>query len=758
MSIWKMTLIYLIIVHVGYWLFGAALIGRCEDQGDRVWTFHRPHWYAAYFIGLVVNCIAAFVANQFMHVVLTPLVLCVVSLALAALMWGGVKLARREETADGESIVTDQPANDVANPWSILSLVMLSAVASIFASRHGRMLWKSLDADSELDCDSFVYHLPFGRMISEGHFPSEIGRSVIFEIESAYPPLFYFVYGLNAMIDHAGFDLTFAAPKITVFLVNAFACLTLFRFVRDRLGVTRQFALMAVFPIVLTMSTAPNLQALTTLYLMLGLYYSWPWLNGPRDESRGILWAGVPGGEIPESGMGRSLSYVVGAMCWVGCYWTNYVGLVLVGLFLGGVTVVQLWSLRRGLRRLTMSAGFRLALVIVAVLIAPHLLRNWMVIGNPIYPALGGHDMTAFFLEHRVGQHIDVQWKQLSRSFVAGLPLTPLLIGALASVFFLKGSSVAARVVMFILFAGFCLVWVKFLHIRQSPFGRYLYPISVPAAAVVAAHWDRAWRDSDRGSLVSVLYPIVFVYWIMEEVPEPILFLVAVLLIVVGLPLLCLNSGAWTKDPVSKLGTGVALAISFVALTFALTRFVSLGAVGWAIATGIGYCVSLCVTAWIIGRVRGGPSKSALNFSSRVAWALMLSLSFAMLSWRANVRYFNGTPRMKAAMDFVWMNTQLPQDAVVMTFETRLFTLDRKVVPADSLKVEPFYLAQGNAESAAVLRKLGVTHIYISSDYSWKPFDDHPLITSARENPFFRLIHQTETGWVAELVNSQRND
>ena len=59
-----------------------------------------PHWIAAYPLGLALNCIAAFVLNQFFGIELATGVLILVAIAMAAVVVLAVHLFRPGTTGE----------------------------------------------------------------------------------------------------------------------------------------------------------------------------------------------------------------------------------------------------------------------------------------------------------------------------------------------------------------------------------------------------------------------------------------------------------------------------------------------------------------------------------------------------------------------------------------------------------------------------------------------------------------------------------
>ena len=275
------------------------------------------------FLGLVPNVILAFCVNQFggIHLSLGFLVL------LAALLLAVcVVLVRNANAYTCPAIAKSEKRQN----WSIGDFALLGIIVVVFARRY------AFD-QSLIDWDMQMYHLPLAQQIRDGHFPRDIGRSYIQQMEAAYPPLFYFVNGLNAHIRQP--DVTFLMPRVVVMIVDALSCVVTFCLARDCLKINRRLALIAVFVTSLlincdpqTLRVNPNVQSVTTLYFMLAMYYSWSAFRLEVDGGKNSDW-----------------TFVLAALFWTGCYWNNYLGLPLVGLFFLGVGASEILS--RGLRK-----------------------------------------------------------------------------------------------------------------------------------------------------------------------------------------------------------------------------------------------------------------------------------------------------------------------------------------------------------------------------------------------------------------------
>lgn len=93
---------------------------------------------------------------------------------------------------------------------------------------------------------------------------------------------------------------------------------------------------------------------------------------------------------------------------------------------------------------------------------------------------------------------------------------------------------------------------------------------------------------------------------------------------------------------------------------------------------------------------------------------------------------------------FEWSNDNIPENAKILTFETRLYYLEREVLPADSQLVKRIYQTDSLIEGLQTLKDLNTTHVMIN------PFwETHPLwyssiiIRNINEKECFTLIYQS---------------
>jgi hypothetical protein len=241
----------------------------------------------------------------------------------------------------------------------------------------------------------------------------------------------------------------------------------------------------------------------TSAFVELGLTFyatlaAWHALRWARSRARTLAWAG----------------FCVGAAAG-----TKYLGLICGGVFLAAAVPVALAQRR--------AWGLACATGIAIATGGAWYLRNWLVAGNPVYPAFfGGKWWTPFaqqMYDSTVG-HFGVGHGILR------LPILPLdlivhgnafdrgqYVGTAIFVFAVLALIVersAAGVLLFIAAAAYCVVWVE-----QSAQARYLLPPLAILAAVAgagAARWLRA--DAKRRLATFCVLALAGVAWFASSV------------------------------------------------------------------------------------------------------------------------------------------------------------------------------------------------------------------------------------------------
>jgi hypothetical protein len=526
--------------------------------------------------------------------------------------------------------------------------------------------------------------------------------------------LLYFIYGLAQFVETP--DVTTAAPKITGIIVNGALCVMCYGLCRDRFRLTRVAALGGAMSCAIVINVIPNMQSLMNVFLLLAIYESWDLLTPSARVSRGqCLLCGI---------------------AWAGAYWANYTGFIIAGLFVVGVAA---WLVYARIDRRIRPLAFRplvIAGVVGTVLVSVHMIRNWLVAGNPIYPAMfgviGGRGVSPWYLEHfTYTKTIDPRWHEIYVSYLLSMPQSTLLVAgaALALLMHRPSISTAWRAVFVVMFAGYYVVWVTLLQVFTAAIFRYPYALVGPASAIVVAQLQSAARRTTWARLLGVVALIAIT--------------------ATSLPKLSIGS-ALTPDTIAiikarAIGFYVVVGLIVVAWALSLRRWAKVDRRfnrRWVGAlVGVVFVSFLVLTEWRRDLVNGGSLRgqtTPIHYAVIGVWLAVLCVVFFLqrstsrlpARWATvmAIVFFCGTlmvgfqPRqfnlakLPVDTDIAWINRFVPAGSVLLTLETRLYFLEHGFFPADHHELEPFYRAQDARTARDELKKLGVTHIYYNSN------------------------------------------
>jgi len=723
-------------LHAMYWVLGALVLTR--RLGSHTDPFGAGStWIAAWAIGLSLHLPVVFTLNQLVGLSLSPAWLlgsAGVLIALAAIALPRDPGARRPPTHDERS---------PAHGWALPAAVGLAAVVAVFADRHLLMLFSPLQ-----DWDSFLYHLPYGRLVAAGTFPADIAPDYA-HVAAAYPPLFYFLYGLNFhLVDSVTtIDLTYVAPKTMVVIVDALLCGATWSLARRRLGLGRVTSALALLWLVLLLNWKPNIQSVTVLFCVLALDQSWP------------------GAWATRSGAGRSgpPDWVAGAVLWAGCAWSNYTGLFLTGAFFAGLLVVRALPARDTARSPWLEPA-----ALVGVLLAPFLVRNWIVAGNPVFPALldviGGVGATPWWLANdHVLRNAPTTRASLPLAFHDARGAAPVILAAFGALAAARTCDRATRVVPAVLVGGFVLVWLVLLQPTWAVAWRHLQPV-VPVAAVLAASaLERASRHGGWSGVASVSHwPVLAVMTALA--PQTRGAFAASLALAVALPLAAFAASRRIRASCPPGFVAIWLVFVAAAMTAAidLDTISSVHSPRWLVPPWPWLVVPV-VAAWLAVTVASVARDRSIRASVRPREGRGLSgraLAALLVGVVGVVAFVRFEPsgftdyRLDIRQDLEWMNRHLPEDAVVLTLEDRLFTLERRSVQASHYSLEAFYEATSPAESLAELQRRGITHVYLTRSPIFRQqgfFFAKRMLFPRRGNPYVELLHASPTGAVVAV-------
>ncbi len=733
------TWLLLLALHLLYWSVGAIwIVGLLP--ATRLFSLRSPGWFTAYWLGLFFHSTLAFILNQYFEVSVSLLGLVLQALHVLVIS----AFVFRKIFSNARTPLQIEP-----QPWRWDEVGLAALVATVWALRHA-------PTGPLTDFDMPMYHLPFAQTIAEGQFPSEMGRSLLGQFEAAYPQLIYFFYALNLFVESP--DLTWLGPRLWIAVVNGCTCITAYYFARQRLKLDAVWALLTSLTTALFLNTIPNNQSYTTLFLTLAVYYSWE-AFAPRIGDKSIK----PGGDAPVA----NESFVLAALFWSGCYWCSYVGLPLTGIYFLGLLAGEAWS-RVRLREPSIDLAKWLgACLTIAFCLFPHMLRNWLALGNPIYPGLlgilGGSEITEWFLAHRPagGSPMEKDWTYLPEALWRAAPMAQIILCGAASVMHRSTLRQSSRVLLFVVFLGFLVLWFEKLHFDSSANWRYLFPLSPLATAAVMALLAHLWRDPrlpqllGSGCVIGMCCLLALPHqlsanpWFLERPTWMAgLHLLLIGLLIVGLPLLITRlRKVWTESTLPPDSSRHVLLV-FLVVVFVISagwsRSLAAADLSWAI-------IALLVVgaAALIARVAEAAPRYREGTAAALVGLAAIGVYYTNTNWKQADKY-----ALPIKEDVTWLNENLSSKDLILTFESRLFELKQNWIPIDDYRMEQVYLAESEFEAVQRLRQVGVTHFYFSTEAGnvpWASFRDEVAFLSPQGSEYAELVHQSDTGYVVKV-------
>ena len=406
-----------------------------------------------------------------------------------------------------------------------------------------------------------------------------------------------------------------------------------------------------------------------------------------RGESRG-------GGVITLSGIFLGLAY-----------WISYTGTVLLACVF---TLLILLSVAAACGKRVFPSWLQLKprefilLFFPAILIAtPHMLRNYVMLGNPIYPALyrllGGAWINNWSIAHLIPRVVPAhffffrpRWELFHEGFFIQLLFFLFLF---SRPWYKNGKC--------LFLASFCVLYVMF-HIKFLTWPRgsgistkLLLPSLIPMSLFAGERLNLILRRKIplwQGAVILALVPLwAIVIW---------------------------------RDEMISLGIRDHLSLThpkdMIHLVWALSTDFDKILIWISIALGL-------VSAKVMGKTAGRMSAALLLFAltcrpfGECAHQLALHLQEYMHS--PSYSFWNAAVFPFYFPEAAWLDNNLPPDAVIGSLDNRTSIYPRRVFPLDSPLLWPMYQGMDIAQCIALLRQNGVTHLCLS-DHTTKP---HPL-------------------------------
>jgi hypothetical protein len=531
--------------------------------------------------------------------------------------------------------------------------------------------------------DFYLYHWHFTRALYEtGTLPLNVSPSY-FEYQYASPPLNFLLYADIAVL--LG-ELSQLGPRLVPLLAAAGIALVAWRIALVNLRVSPGAALVSgAFAIFggyyMEAIGQENTDTLSTFFSLAGMYWLWR-----RDLSP----------------MARVLG---GGLLLAGGYWGRYDGLGAIGV---AVAVLFLTAVAERIRRRPARAELAIAaggLLLAMVWIAPHLARNLVLFGNPLYPAFG----------HLIGGHLIDPWSWANTlQYSSAVPFYGLPSGW----------------------------WMQPLS---------AFPETAPAIAVVAVASVPAFIAARRGDLAPAQLVVAAVLWgaaslLFLRIPDDgdrerhLLLLVALAGPLLGL--LVDQSLRWSRLAICCLLALAALTGWFVLIDHDRK---------FEVAASL-LVLLLVIVAWRSWRLRGA---RLVHGPPRLELALLFICPFLLLTVTTVGVHHGIGPFGPAGLlslpeaDFM---ASLPGPVRYLTFEDRSEMLRGQPFPGDHPSLERFYIDRlDGAAGVAALKSLGVRYVYWYTPSALHPLTPtlmyaSPLFAELDDPALFRRVYVSQPG------------
>ena len=359
-------------------------------------------------------------------------------------------------------------------------------------------------------------------------------------------------------------------------------------------------------------------------------------------------------------------------------YWTKYTAIAFMIILWIMLAVYSIFSGKKVF--LVVSSALAL------VLISPHLIRNLIEVGNPLYPSfssmLGGKGITPWYTDTLFARVWPKPFSTFDPIFFFKLSYLLMPISAVA----LFTRKRLQQKILFTLSAVYILLWFFFLTNSQLPNTyRYLVPAVVLLTAAVAPAFVLFLKGN--------LSPKMKKAFVITSLP------------IIGYLTYLIISRA---DVVENL---VLLGVVFFAVAYSLIN---------------------------------------LKFKAASKVALLIFLTPVSLSMLVYPVTFSGelfsdvTYRFSGELP-LWIDENLPEDASILYFFEYTYLIPRKMVPADDPSVQFIFTNISTEEKLELLRQNNITHIY-SYDVPGGIFHlfSRSVVTFDRESPELTFL-KTET-------------
>ena len=642
-------------------------------------------------VGSALITLALFTLNQLCGININLISVTIVSIGLAFACAMPLTSSRSATGGRGPSVLYVMRPSSFYEKISLFYIIIAFLVFLTYKIMAPVYFW-----------DAWCYHLPIAEKIfHSGQLPTDVSLTSA-EIVNAYPAFIPILYGIE--------DIAFGYPhywliKIISFVFAWFSCLLVYRICRSGLNDDIGSALSAIiiclsmemflfYSVFASTSIAMNFFCLGAVYFLVRYHL---------DRNDRFLYL-----------IGLNLGFA---------YWVEYPGALFSAVFILALLLLRMTQpSREGITPLRLWLTEATKICIPAFCIAlPHLVRNLLLFGNPVYPALAG------FLG---GKNIDA-WAMQHSTNLPGLKGFALWFdvlhwGFLAPLFFVlylfrrKWRESSIELFSVVLYLAYYVAYL--LTLRYPPTvgdsSKFLLPILCLAAAMGGSVMKDMFTKGLR----------------IYETAALVLMLAAWQIVTCRNELLLDTERYW---PIANPASWNAWLAFFNGVIFDFHQ------------TGLIVVVILC---YVLNTAKVSPwiKKSLLTLAMAIFMGQVFQQIVFPLIWhieRAHedpsyhyIEYIN--PRWLQP-EGEWMEKNLPVDAVLLSFDSRFYIVPRKIVPADSYQLKELYQAKSIDEAVHILKSHGVTHIHLNEmAYGHPLYRELPFLNSLEDRRYFSLIYE----------------
>jgi|GEM_PF-2753430 len=661
------------------YLLGLYYLGSCALILSQ--PHNQPHlkWldYAIFSfpLGIGLVTIPFFVANQFLNLPFTRISILAITGGLVFVATG---LCRKYSSYENLSRRFPSPkhlSQGFRAVWKNTSEIsMVGKYASILIALSLAVGGSLVLFFPMQTADVYIYHLPIAKIIFDtGYLPVTTSPSFV-EAENAYPPLVFVYYGANWLVYGA---IEYIIPKMSSFLFGVLLLGVVYRIVRTLLDSSVTAGLLSIlFTIEIQSFKAQLLQENIdfpfSFYCLASFYFV---LRGFRYQNTREL--------------------ILGSVFSVMACWSKYHGLVFVGIFsalLLGWSIYKHYLLKDYIHdKFPPSKILKLFWLPCALLFLPLLIRNTIRWGNPVYPAF----------QQIIGGHLIDEWSLLwvsSPYLPSGLfydihdtGLRLLVMAFLPFLFLAAYSAFRSRnhlgIFAFILFAAFIVCGAAIMPLKgNGESTRYLFSsLLIGTAYSGTVLFDRFISSPQKnlyGSLFICLWLIMLFY---------------------------IQGPTWPNWDYFATPT--------------TSLFKSLNRIFLFTTDKIVFLTPFLLSILFLGGGLLAKFQPEIDTRLKTIWAILLLSLIILPSHQAQYKGIIATIKQNPVWinapfnpnqkQWPWMVDHIPDDAVVLTFDPRVFNIPGRAFPADTPVLRDFF-DTGNLEFAvSELEKHGITHIYI---------------------------------------------